>query len=68
MWVSCLSSSPDRWLVEPLPAEAKVMLSSFLRSSSISSWTLRAGILLLTTSTLTKRPASPIGVKSLSGL
>ncbi len=67
VWVNCLSTSPDSWLVDPLPAEAKVMVPGLARSSANSSCTFLAGTLLLTTSTLTKRPASPMGVKSLIG-
>ena len=51
MPASSFSSSPDRWLTVPLPAEAKVMLPGFAFASAMNSCRFFAGTAGFTTST-----------------
>jgi hypothetical protein len=65
--VIVFSSSPKRWLDEPLPAEPKVPLPGLAFdqvTSSAADFTGRPGC---TTSTLTYEIASVIGAKSRTG-
>src|SRR5215211_8438657 len=62
-----LNNSPERWLVEPGPAEAKLILPGWLLASAISSWTLFAGTAGFTIRTIGATANNAIGARSFAG-
>ena len=63
----CLSSSPARWLGEPVPAEAQAYLPGVLRIRLISSCRFWAGTALLTAIVKAVRLTRVTGAKSRAG-
>ncbi|MOA45142.1 hypothetical protein D3C78_1675090 [compost metagenome] len=61
------NSSPDRWLLVPLPAELKLSPPGFLRASATSSATDFAGSCGFTTSRLEVTWVRPTGAKLATG-
>ncbi|MNN96838.1 hypothetical protein D3C81_2158870 [compost metagenome] len=65
--VFILNISPDRWMDEPLPEDAKVMPMGVSLANLMYSGRLCTGRLGLTTSKLGILAMSPMGSKSLTG-
>ena len=69
IWIPAadLKSSPERWLVAPMPALPKLIVFGFALASSISSFTVFAGTLGCTTRRFGTTTRREIGAKSFTG-